>query len=109
MDATKSEFFNVPTEMGLCGPRRGLTFPALLVGRRIQVAERIHPWLHLRLDDGREVYVAGGRVRLDLECPRCREFRLTEIVETAGKQEGVCAVCCFVWKIEEPSKEGTGQ
>jgi hypothetical protein len=68
----------------------------MLTGALILKADRSDGWLRLSTTKG-NVHVAGGRVRLDLECPRCGEFRLVEIVETAGKQEGVCSVCAHAW------------
>jgi hypothetical protein len=33
-------------------------------------------------------------------CPRCQEFRLTEVITTKGKREGFCAICSHVWPYE---------
>lgn len=33
-------------------------------------------------------------------CGKCGEWRLTEIVETAGRRVGVCKVCAHSWKLE---------
>lgn len=79
-----------------------------LQGATIQRAFRDDKgWLVLQTDRG--VFMAGaGRVRVDLECPRCREFRLVEIVETGTKQEGVCAVCAKVWPLT-PKAGSTGE
>ena len=33
-------------------------------------------------------------------CWRCGEFRLTEVVITAGQRVGFCPVCAHDWKLE---------
>lgn len=79
-------------------------FVERLTGARILKAERgAYPWLVLHTDQG-EFHCAGGRVRIDLVCPRCQEQRLTEIVTTAGKEQAFCAVCSHVWVPETTGK-----
>jgi hypothetical protein len=85
----------------------GYQYLDMLQGARIERATREGPWLVLATDRG-VFMAAGGRVRVDLECPRCAEFRLVEIVETGGKQEGVCAVCAYAWTIH-PRAGSTGE
>lgn len=73
----------------------------ILAGATIHRCERLsNGGLDLYTDRGR-VIVAGARKQIELECTKCGEFRLVEIVETAGKQQGVCAVCAHVWPIEK--------
>ncbi len=79
----------------------------LLTGARILRAERRPPWLNLWTDKGL-VAVAGGRVRLDLRCPKCDEERLVEIVEDRRGPQGVCAVCGHSWVLR-PTDGGFGK
>ena len=69
-----------------------------LTGAFIKRAVRDEKWLMLETDRG-EIHMAAGRVRLDLECPKCREHRLVEIVTDARGEQGFCAVCSHSWKI----------
>lgn len=82
----------------------GSGYLAMLRGAVIASADRQGPWLVLQTNRGKFM-AAGGRVRLDLECPRCQEFRLVEIVTTGAKQEGVCAVCAHVWRLDRPTQK----
>ena len=33
-------------------------------------------------------------------CPRCQEFRLTEVITTKQRREAFCRVCSFAWRFE---------
>jgi hypothetical protein len=69
-----------------------------LTGATILKATRRGTSLDLETTKGRFI-VGAHRVVAQLQCVSCGEDRLTEIVETAGKQEGVCAVCGRSWKL----------
>jgi hypothetical protein len=73
-----------------------------LVGRTILSAHRDGFWLELVVSGEPPVrhFYAGGRVRVDLECPKCKEFRLVEVVEDKRGPQGVCAVCSHSWWIK---------
>lgn len=71
-----------------------------LVGATVRAASREGQWLRLVTDKG-EWHVAGGRVRMDLECPKCREHRLVEIVTDPRGDQGVCAVCAHAWWVRK--------
>jgi hypothetical protein len=70
-----------------------------LTGARILTCERRGACLDLMTDKGR-VILGAHRAFTDLHCFGCGEERLVEIVETAGKQEAVCAVCGRSWKVD---------
>lgn len=79
-----------------------------LTGAHVRKAWREGIWLCLDTDKGL-VNVAAGRVRMDLECPRCNEYRLVELVADGRGEQGVCAVCAHNWWIEaEPEHVGPG-
>lgn len=84
----------------------------ILTGATIRRAYRDYPWLVLELTNGLTVHTAGGRVRRDLECPKCREFRLVEIVNDASGEQGFCSVCAHSWwvkrKCPAPVNSGGG-
>jgi hypothetical protein len=69
-----------------------------LTGATILRCERMGQCLDLHTDKGRFI-VGAHHVYKELTCLGCGEERLTEIVETAGRQEGVCAVCGRSWKL----------
>ena len=71
----------------------------LLTGARILKAERHGMCVHLELDKGHTVIMGGRVVTHDLHCYGCGEERLCEVVETAGRQEGVCGVCGRSWRL----------
>lgn len=76
-----------------------------LIGSTILLAETTDDgWFHLVTTTG-EWYSGGRRVRLDLECPKCKEFRLVEIVDTGSKQQGFCSVCAHEWAIDEETEK----
>ena len=70
----------------------------ILMGAHILRVTRRGTCLDLETDKGR-VIVGAHRSFTDLHCLGCGEERLTEIVETAGVQEGVCGVCGRSWKL----------
>lgn len=70
----------------------------MLTGATILRCERMGTCLSLETTKGR-VIVGAHKVHVDLHCFGCGEERLVEVVETAGKQEGVCAVCGRSWKL----------
>lgn len=69
-----------------------------LTGATIQKATRRGVCLDLETSKGRFI-IGAHQVHAELRCLGCGEDRLTEIVETAGKREGVCAVCGRSWKL----------
>ena len=64
----------------------------LAPGSVIQSVTRESPWVVIVTNNG-EIHFAGARMAVELECPKCREHRLVEIIETAKKQIGFCKVC----------------
>lgn len=70
-----------------------------LTGATVLEAIREYPWLTLHTTKG-SVSVAGGRVRLDLTCPKCQEPRLVEVVTDKRVEQGFCAVCSHSWGLE---------
>jgi transposase-like protein len=78
---------------------------ARLIGSTVLEAYRDGGWFVLKTTAG-EHYMAGGRLRIDdLECPRCREFRLVEVVDDARGQQGYCSVCSFAWPLMDDSDD----
>ena len=73
-------------------PGRRFSWRRALTGATVIKAERRGTSLDLDTTKGRFI-VGAHRVYGELVCMGCGEERLTEIVETAGQQEGVCAVC----------------
>ena len=70
----------------------------VLTGAHILRCVRRGSCLELDTDKGR-VIVGAHRAFTDLHCLGCGEERLVEVVETAGKQEGVCGVCGRSWSL----------
>lgn len=75
-----------------------------LVGRTILAVNREGLWLELVVTgEPSRFQFAGGRVRVDLVCERCRETRLTEVVKDARGEQGFCSVCSHAWWLTRAS------
>lgn len=71
-------------------------------GAVILSVERKASWLKITTNIG-TIHVAGAREAMELECPRCLEQRLIEIVQTAKVRKGVCLVCSKAWALPAPT------